>query len=110
MLTKIMNRSVEIETLTSGSGRLISTKDLGSCLVDCCRDLVKNSEIEMRTRCENLTMLAQHNKDLLYVKDRQLLNLEHKLIDAKKQMDNIVNTRVFSRGNSLVYELDRTNR
>jgi hypothetical protein len=58
MLTKIMNRSVEIETLTSGVGRLISTKDLGSCLVDCCRDLVKNGEIEMRTRCENLTMLA----------------------------------------------------
>lgn len=49
-------------------------------------------------------------ENLLYVKDRQLLNLENKLSTAKIEMNKIVNTKVFSRGNNLIYELDMTNR
>lgn len=40
----------------------------------------------------------------------QLLNLEGKLRNAKQEMNKIVNTKVFSRGNNLVYELDMTTR
>jgi hypothetical protein len=40
----------------------------------------------------------------------QLLNLEGKLRHAKQEMNKIVNTKVFSRGNNLVYELDMTTR
>ena len=47
---------------------------------------------------------------LLYVKDRQLMNLESKLNTAKQDMNKIINTKVFSRGNVLIYELDRTTR
>jgi uncharacterized phage-like protein YoqJ len=39
-----------------------------------------------------------------------LLNLESKLRTAKQEMNKIVNTKVFSRGNNLIYELDMTNR
>jgi len=46
----------------------------------------------------------------LYIKDRQLLNLETKLRTAKVELNKIVNTKVFSRGNNLIYELDMTNR
>jgi len=49
-------------------------------------------------------------ENLIYVKDRQLLNLESKLSQAKIEMNKIVNTKVFSRGNNLIYELDMTNR
>ena len=46
----------------------------------------------------------------MYIKDRQLLNLETKLRTAKVELNKIVNTKVFSRGNNLIYELDMTNR
>ena len=110
MLTQIKNRCLEIETLTSGVGVVISSKDLNECLEECCRSLIKNGEIEMRTRCEYLTTSLLQYENLLYVKDRQLLNLENKLRTAKQEMNKIVNTKVFSRGNNLIYELDMTTR
>lgn len=56
MLTQIKNRCLEIQTLTSGTGIVISSKDLNECLEECCRSLIKYGEIEMRTRCEYLSM------------------------------------------------------
>jgi len=38
------------------------------------------------------------------------MNLENKLNTAKQDMNKIINTKVFSRGNVLIYELDRTAR
>ena len=58
MLTQIRNRSVEVQTLTSGVGMVIAANDLNRCLEECCRSLVKHGEIEMRTRTEHLTLLA----------------------------------------------------
>ena len=36
--------------------------------------------------------------------------MEHKLKHAKDELNKIVNTKVFSKGNTLIYELDHTNR
>ena len=110
LLTQIKNRCLEIQTLTSGTGIVISSKDLNECLQEACRSLVKFGEIEMRTRCEHLSMNLIQYENLLYVKDRQLLNLENKLRTAKQEMNKNVNTKVFSRGNNLIYELDMTTR
>ena len=49
-------------------------------------------------------------ENLIYVKDQHLINLENKLKTAKQEINKIVNAKVFSRGNNLVYELDMTNR
>lgn len=89
---------------------MISTKDLNECLKDLCRNIVKFSEVEMRTRCEQMCMLLVQYENLLYGKDMQLLNLEHKLTHAKGELQKIVNTKVFARGNNLIYELDRSTR
>lgn len=51
-LTQIRNRCLEIETLTSGVGVVISKKDLNECLEEACRGILKQDEVEMRTRCE----------------------------------------------------------
>ena len=102
MLTQIRNRCLEIDTLTSGVGIVISAKDLNECLEECCRSLIKYGEIEMRTRCEYLSMDLMQYENLIYIKDRQLLNLESKLNSAKVEMNKIVNTKVFSGGNNLI--------
>ena len=59
MLTQIRNRSLEIQTLTSGEGFSISRKDLNECLEECARALIKYGEIKMRTRCEHLSIYAE---------------------------------------------------
>jgi hypothetical protein len=64
----------------------------------------------MRTRCEQLSLTQIQYEHLIYTKDRQILNLEGKLKTAKIEMNKIINTKVFSRGNNLIYELDMTNR
>ena len=106
MLTQFRNRCLPVETLTSGQGFMISHKDLNECLVELCRSIVKYGEIEMRTRCEHLSLLVLQYENLLYTKDKQLLNMEHKLKHAKEELNRIINTKVFSRGNNLIYELD----
>ena len=83
---------------------MISSKDLNECLIELCRSLVKNSEVEMRTRCEHLSLLVVQYENLLYTKDKQLINLEHKLKHAKEEVNKIINTKVFSRGNTLKCE------
>lgn len=85
---------------------VISSKDLNECLEECCRSLIKYGEIEMRSRCEGLAMNMVQYENLLYIKDRQLLNLEGKLRTAKEEMNKIINTKVFARGNNVIYELD----
>jgi len=47
---------------------------------------------------------------MLYKRDRQLHTLDYKMSFAKSQLSHIVNTKVFSKGNTLVHELDHTNR
>ena len=47
---------------------------------------------------------------MLYTKDMQLINLENKLKHAKEELNKIINTKVFSRGNNLIYELDMSTR
>lgn len=110
MLTQLKNRCLEIETLTSGHGIVISSKDLNETLKELCRGIVQYGEIEMRTRCEHMYMTIKEYENQLYAKDRQLLTLEYKLKHAKEEINKIVNTKVFSRGNNLIYELDRTAR
>lgn len=69
MLTQFKNRMLEIDTITSGKGVIISTKDLTECLKECARSIVKNGEMEMRTRCEFLSNQIIHYENTLYQKD-----------------------------------------
>ncbi|CDW82479.1 UNKNOWN [Stylonychia lemnae] len=109
-LTQIKNRCLEIETITSGLGMVISQKDLNECLDEACRAIVKQGEVEMRTRCETFAMQQIQYENMIYIKDRQLLNMEEKLKHAKRELDKIIRTKVFSKGNQLVYELDTCTR
>ena len=52
MLTQLKNRCLEIETLTSGHGIVISSKDMNEVLKELCRNILIQGEIEMRNRTE----------------------------------------------------------
>ena len=78
---------MEIETLTSGVGVVLSSKDLKECLEDTCRGIIKHGEVEMRTRCETHAMQVVYFENLLYFKDQQLRSMDGKMIHARGQLD-----------------------
>jgi hypothetical protein len=61
----------------------------------------------MRSRCEQLYLIIKEYENPPYSKDQQLLNLEAKLKHAKEEINKIVNTKVFSRGNNLTTNLTK---
>ena len=49
-----------IETITSGTGMIISDKDLNECLREMSLHLIKYSELELRTRGEHHAIERNH--------------------------------------------------
>lgn len=78
-ITKLNNRGTEVETLTSGPGMVFTIKDFNECVQILCRGLIKYSEREMRARSEQFAKKEQHYIDMLYVKDRQIENLQARI-------------------------------
>lgn len=64
----------------------------------------------MRSRCETFAKKEQHYLDLLYVKDQQIGSLERRLEEQVRVIDKMVNSRMYEKGNKIVYELDQANR
>ena len=89
---------------------LIRTKDLSQIMQEFSSQIVKQGEIEMRTRAEYLGIQINHLQDLLYTKDQQLYNLEHKLRHAEDELTKVTNTKVFAKANAMIYELDYSTR
>lgn len=105
-LTRLKNRCTEVETLTSGPGIVFTIKDFNECIQMLCRDLIKYSEIELRSRSETATLKENHLLHLLYMKDKTIQNLESRIQNAKKNMDKLVSAYLYENGNKIIYELD----
>ena len=69
-LTRLKNRCTEVETLTSGPGIVFTIKDFNECIQMLWRDLIKFSEIELRSRSETAVLKENHLLHLLYLKDK----------------------------------------
>ena len=55
-------------------------------------------------------MKEEHYKQLLFVKDQQIKTLENRISNIGLNLENIIEGRLFEKGNLLVYELDSANR
>jgi len=71
-----------------------------------CRDLIKFSEVELRSRSETAILKENHLLHLLYQKDKKIENLEARIQNAKKNMDKLVSAYLYENGNKIIYELD----
>jgi hypothetical protein len=58
---------------------VFTIKDFNECVQILCRGLIKYSEREMRSRSENFAKKEAHYVNLLYVKDRQIENLQARI-------------------------------
>lgn len=109
-MTRLKNRGTEVETLTSGPGYVFTLKDINDCVGTLSRGLLKYSETELRSKAEFAAKKEQHYQELLYCKDQQIENLERRLAEQTRIVDKMVNSRMYEKGNAIVYELDQSNR
>ena len=89
---------------------VFTIKDFNECVQILCRGLIKYSEREMRARSENFAKKEAHYVNLLYVKDRQIENLQGRISQTQENLDKLINSKMYEKGNSLIYELDNVNR
>jgi hypothetical protein len=75
-----------------------------------CRDLIKYSEIELRSRSETAVLKENHLLHLVYMKDKTIQILEGRIDNAKKNMDKLVSAYLYEHGSRLIYELDISKR
>lgn len=109
-ITKLQNRGTEVETLTSGPGMVFTIKDFNECIQLLCRGIIKYSEREMRARSENFAKKEAHYINMLYIKDRKIENLESRIANTQENLDKLINSKMYEKGNQLIYELDSVNR
>jgi len=64
----------------------------------------------MRARSEEFAKKEAHYINLLYVKDRQIENLEARIANTQENLDKLINSKMYEKGNQLIYELDNVNR
>lgn len=64
----------------------------------------------MRARSENFAKKEQHYITMLYMKDRKIENLEARIANTQENLDKLINSKMYEKGNQLIYELDSVNR
>lgn len=110
LLTKMRNRSTEVETLTSGPGMVFTIKDINDILQEFCRSTIKDQEKQFKSRSETAFLIEDNLRNLLYFKDQHIKTLEQRLRNIGVNLENIIDARLFEKGNQLIYELDSSNR
>lgn len=109
-ITRLKNRGTEVETLTSGPGYVFTLKDINDCVTTLAKGVMKYAEQELRSRCEQAAKKEEWYGELLYCKDQQLAALEQRLSTQNSIIDKVVSSRMYEKGNQIVYELDQANR
>lgn len=64
----------------------------------------------MRSRSENYAKKEAHYINLLYNKDRKIENLENRITKTQDNLDKLINSKMYEKGNLMIYELDNVNR
>jgi hypothetical protein len=89
---------------------VFTIKDFNECVQVLCRGLIKYSEREMRSRSEHFATKEAHYIAMLYNKDRKIENLEKRIANTQDNLDKLINSKMYEKGNQLIYELDNVNR
>lgn len=47
---------------------------------------------------------------MIYIKDQKITDMQRRIDNTGKNMDNLINAKLFEKGNQLIYQLDNTSR
>ena len=109
-MTELRNRGTQVATLTSGAGWVFTEKDLNECMQKFCKSVLKYGEKELKSRSDLLAQKESHYRRLVYIKDRQVSSMQNRIENQGKNLENLINAKLFEKGNQLIYQLDCTSR
>ena len=98
-LTQLFNRAMQVDTMMGGPGIVLTIKDVNEAIQMLCRGLIKFSELEMSSRCEFLHAQITQLMHLVYAKEKRADVLELKLRRTKEDINKIVQSLLYERGN-----------
>ncbi len=75
-----------------------------------CRNIVKASEEELRSRVETNALKENMYRHMLYLKEQQVQYYRHKCEHFLQHSDRMVSAKLMQRGSQLLYDLDLTSR
>ena len=85
-------------------------KDFNECLSIFCKQTLKYSEENLRQRTETASIMQNQYRHLIYLKEMEVIYYRQKCEQFLRNIDVIVNAKMSAKGNSMIYELDVTNR
>lgn len=109
-MTELRNRGTQVATLTSGAGWVFTEKDLNECMQKFCKSVLKYGEKELKSRSDLLAQKESHYRRLVYIKDQQATYMQSRIENQGKNLENLINAKLFEKGNQLIYQLDCTSR
>ncbi len=62
----------------------------------------------MRTRTLGFQTMINHLQNLVYIKDNRIDGLKLKVKKMHENITRIVNSKIYEKGNGLIFELDRS--
>ena len=98
-LTKLSNRGTEVETLTSGPGIVFTMKDFNDAVQHFCRKIIIYGEQELKSRSDLFSQKEEHYLHLIYVKDQRISDMERRIKNTARNIENIISAKLFEKGN-----------
>ncbi|OMJ74126.1 hypothetical protein SteCoe_27013 [Stentor coeruleus] len=106
----LRNRCTLVEAPTCGKAHVYLVKDMTKLTKKFADNIVKFKETEFRAREESFLLQKSYYDRLGRQKDEEIKELNGTLKNLQSNLDNIVNSQLSQKGNSLIYELDRYHR
>ena len=57
----------------------------------------------MKSRTDLLTQKESHYKRLVYIKDQKITDMQRRIDNTGKNLENLINAKLFEKGNQLIY-------
>ena len=109
-LTKLANRGTQVDTLTGGPGIVFMYRDFSDAVQHFCRRMIIYGEKELKSRSDLFFQKEEHYLHMIYVKDQKIADMERRIKNTAKNIENIISAKLFEKGNQLIYQLDSTSR
>ena len=109
-LNCLRNRCTLVEAPTCGKAQVYLVKDMTKLTKKFLDNIVKFMETEYRTREESFQVQLDFYERLKTQKDQEIAELSTSFKSLQFNLDNLVNSQLSQKGNSLIYELDRSHR
>ena len=84
--------------------------DFNDAIQGFCRKVVTYGEQELKSRSDLFAQKEEHMAHLIYMKDQKITDLERRIKNQAKNIENIISAKLFEKGNQLIYQLDSTSR